>query len=42
MPQTTYSKKKSFCLLEGTINFFESWKGQKWKKPLKISKNSFL
>ncbi len=23
------------------MNFFESWKGQKWKKPLKISKNGF-
>ena len=33
--------KKSFHLLEGTRNFFENWKGQKWKKQLKISKNGF-
>jgi hypothetical protein len=33
-------KEKSFHLLEGTMNFFE--KGKKWKKPLKISKNSFF
>ncbi len=42
MPHSTYSKKKSFHLLEGTVNFFESWKNQKWKKPLKISKNGFF
>ncbi len=42
MPHSTYSNKKSFHLLEGTKNFFDNWKGQKWKKPLKISKNDFL
>jgi hypothetical protein len=42
MPDSTYSKKKSFHLLEGTMNFFENWKGQKWKKPLKISKFRFF
>ncbi len=35
-------KEKKIHLLEGTMNFFENWKGQKWKKPLKISKNGFL
>ncbi len=42
MPHSTYSKKKSFHLFEGTMHFFENWKGQKWKKQLKISKNGFL
>ncbi len=42
MPHSTYSNKKSFQLLEGTMNFFENWKGQKWKKPLKITKNGFF
>jgi hypothetical protein len=42
MPHSTYSKKKSFHLLEGTVNFLRAEKGQKWKKPLKISKNGFL
>ncbi len=42
MPQLTYSKKKKFHLLEGTLDFFENGKGQKWKKPLKISKYVFF
>ncbi len=42
MPHSTYSKKKSFHLLEWTMNFLENWKSQKWKEPLKISKNGFL
>ncbi len=41
MPHSTYLKKKSFDLLEGTMNL-RAEKGQKWKKPLKISKNGFL
>jgi hypothetical protein len=40
MPRSTYSKKKSFHPLEGP--FLRAEKGQKWKKPLKISKNGFL
>ncbi len=34
-------KEKKFHLLEGTMNFFENLKGQKWKKPLNISKKDF-
>jgi hypothetical protein len=42
MPHSTYSKKKSFHLSEGTMNsFLRAEKGQKWKKPLNISKNGF-
>jgi hypothetical protein len=42
MPHSTYSKKKSFHLLEGPMNLLKNLKGQKWKKPLNITKNSFL
>ncbi len=35
-------KEKKFHLLEGTMNFSENWKGQKWKKPHKILNNGFL
>jgi hypothetical protein len=42
MPFSNYSKKKSFHLLEGTMNLFDNFKGKKWKKPLNISKNGFL
>ncbi len=36
-------KKKLFHLLEGAwIRYFWELNGQKWKKPLNISKNSFL
>ncbi len=42
MPHLTYSKKKSFYLIEGRMNLFEIFNGQKWKKPLNISKNGFL
>jgi hypothetical protein len=34
-------KEKKFSSFKGTMNFFKNWKGQKWKKPLKISKNGF-
>jgi hypothetical protein len=37
MPRLTYSKKKSFHLLEVTMNLFENLKGQKRKKPLNNS-----
>jgi hypothetical protein len=40
IPHSTYSKKKSFHLLEGTM--LRAEKGQKWKKPLEILKNGFL
>jgi hypothetical protein len=39
IPQSTYSKKKSFHLLEETRNLFGNFKGQKWKKLLNISQN---
>ncbi len=42
MPHLTYSKKKSFHLIEGTMKLYENLKGQKWKKPLNILKNDFL
>jgi hypothetical protein len=42
MPGSTYSKEKSFHLLEGLMNLFENLKGQKWKKQLNISKNGVL
>jgi hypothetical protein len=32
MPHSTYSKKKSFRLLEGTMNPFENLKGQKMEE----------
>ena len=41
-PFELFKEKKSFHLLEGTMNFLRAEKGQKWKKPLKISKNGFL
>ncbi len=41
-PHSTYYKIKSFHLLEGTVNFYEHLKGQKWKKLLKIWKNSYF
>jgi hypothetical protein len=35
-------KEKKFSSPRRTMEFFENRKGQKWKKPLKISKNGFL
>ncbi len=34
MPHSTYSKKKSFHLLEGTMNVFESWKRSKMEETI--------
>ncbi len=42
IPHLTYSKKKSFHLIEVTLDLFENLKGQKWKKPLNILENGFL
>jgi hypothetical protein len=42
MPHLTYSKKKSFHCIEGTMKLYENLKGQKWKKPLNILNNGFL
>jgi hypothetical protein len=41
MPHSTYSKKKSFHLLEGTMNFFESWERSKMEETAQKFKNDF-
>ena len=41
IPHSTYSKKKSFHLILGSVCTFYELKSPKWKQPLNISENVF-
>jgi hypothetical protein len=42
MPHLTYSKKKSFHLLEGTMNLFEELKSSKMEKNAQYFEKQFF